>query len=184
MEEKKPDVVPVTAAKAPAVKDEEALSQVHEGDLISLDQVDSALALKMRLVNDAIDKLGFTTYHVKLFFLNGFGYAVDSLLLFLMSIAANQVVLEYNPPFTRGAQLAFYISLLVGALFWGATADIVGRKWAFNLSLFVSSVFAIAAGGAPNYVAWASLVAVSAFGSGGNLVLDTTVFLEYLPSHK
>lgn len=52
MEEKKPDVVPVTAAKAPAVKDEEALSQVHEGDLISLDQVDSALALKMRLVND------------------------------------------------------------------------------------------------------------------------------------
>lgn len=51
MEEKKPDV-PVTAAKAPAVKDEEALSQVHEGDLISLDHVDKALALKMRLVND------------------------------------------------------------------------------------------------------------------------------------
>jgi MFS family permease len=101
-----------------------------------------------------------------------------------MSIAANQVVLEYQPPFTRGAQLAFYIGMLVGALFWGITADIVGRKWAFNFSLLISAVFAIAAGGASSYVGWASLVAVSAFGSGGNLVLDTTVFLEYLPSNK
>jgi MFS family permease len=111
-------------------------------------------------------------------------YAVDSLLLFLMSISAGQVVLEYQPSFTRGAQFALYIALLVGALFWGGTADIVGRKWAFNFSLLISAVFAVAAGGAPNYVGWCSFVAVSAFGSGGNLVLDTTVFLEYLPSHK
>lgn len=27
-------------------------------------------------------------------------------------------------------------------------------------------------------------VALAAFGAGGNLVLDTTVFLEYLPSNK
>ena len=101
-----------------------------------------------------------------------------------MSIAANQVVLEYNPPFAHGAQLAFYLAMLVGALFWGITADIVGRWWAFNFSLFISAVFAIAAGGAPNYIGWSSLVAISAFGSGGNLVLDTTVFLEYLPSNK
>jgi MFS family permease len=111
-------------------------------------------------------------------------YGVDSLLLFLMSISADQVVAQYPPKFTRGAQLGFYLALLVGALFWGSTADIIGRKWAFNFSLFTSAIFAITAGAAPNYPAWATLVAISAFGSGGNLVLDTTVFLEYLPSNK
>lgn len=101
-----------------------------------------------------------------------------------MSISADQVVAQYPQKFDRGAQLGFYIALLVGALFWGSTADIIGRKWAFNFSLFTSAIFAITAGAAPNYPAWATLVALSAFGSGGNLVLDTTVFLEYLPSNK
>lgn len=113
-----------------------------------------------------------------------FRYGVDSLLLFLMSISADQVVTQYPPKFNRGAQLGFYLALLVGALFWGSTADIIGRKWAFNFSLLTSAIFAITAGAAPNYVAWSTLVAISAFGSGGNLVLDTTVFLEYLPSNK
>ncbi|CAI7678730.1 unnamed protein product [Penicillium manginii] len=175
--------------------DEMGKSQPQEGesdiiatpsgpDLISLGNVDQALAAKMTLVNDAIDQIGFTAYHTKLFFLNGFGYGVDSLLLFLMSISADQVVTQYPPKFNRGAQLGFYLALLVGALFWGGTADIIGRKWAFNFSLLTSAIFAITAGAAPNYAAWATLVAISAFGSGGNLVLDTTVFLEYLPSNK
>ncbi|CAG8082831.1 unnamed protein product [Penicillium salamii] len=154
------------------------------GDVMSLDNVDQALSAKMHYVNNAIDTIGFTHYHTKLFFLNGFGYGVDSLLLFLMSISAEQVVGQYPPRFTRGAQLGFYLALLVGALFWGSTADVIGRKWAFNFSLLISAVFSIVAGAAPNYPVWASFVALSAFGSGGNLVLDTTVFLEYLPSNK
>ncbi|RFU26529.1 hypothetical protein B7463_g9799, partial [Scytalidium lignicola] len=165
-------------------RDEWSVDNGISEELISLAQVDRALAAKMHLVNNAIEQIGFTGYHVKLFFLNGFGYAVDSLLVFLMSIASNQVVLEYQPTFTHGGQLALYIALLVGALFWGMSADIIGRKFAFNFSLLISAVFAIAAGGASSYVGWCSLVAVSAFGSGGNLVLDTTVFLEYLPPNK
>lgn len=101
---------------------------------------------------------------------------------FLMSIANDAVVLEYQPSYKRGAQMSLYIGLLVGALFWGISADIIGRKWAFNLTLLVASIFTIIAGAAPGYISWSSFVAVAAFGAGGNLVLDTTVFLEYLPS--
>lgn len=101
-----------------------------------------------------------------------------------MSIAAGQVGLEFNPSYKRGGQVALYVGLLMGALFWGIGADIVGRKWAFNLSLFLASIFAIISGAAPSYVSWCSFVALSAFGAGGNLVLDTTVFLEFLPSSK
>lgn len=40
--------------------------------------IDPVLARKMALVNAAIDEIGMTRWHWKLFFLNGFGYAVDS----------------------------------------------------------------------------------------------------------
>jgi len=74
--------------------------------------------------------------------------------------------------------------MLIGALFWGLSADVVGRKWAFNLSLTISSVFAIVAGAAPNWIVLGFFVCLAAFGSGGNLVLDTAVFLEYIPSRE
>jgi MFS family permease len=80
--------------------------------------------------------------------------------------------------------IAAYVGMLVGALFWGLTADIMGRKIAFNTSLVICSVFAICAGAAPNWEVLGLFVCLSAFGGGGNLVLDTAVFLEYLPSYR
>lgn len=71
--------------------------------------------------------------------------------------------------------------MLIGALFWGMGADIIGRRFAFNFSLIFCSVFAIIAGASPNWEVLGLFVALSAFGGGGNLVLDTAVFLEYLP---
>lgn len=43
---------------------------------------------------------------------------------------------------------------------------------------------AIVAGASPNWIVLGFFVAMAAFGAGGNLVLDTTVFLEYLPGDK
>lgn len=47
-------------------------------ELINLSEIDAVLAKKMALVNAAIDEIGMTPFQWKLFFLNGFGYAVDS----------------------------------------------------------------------------------------------------------
>jgi MFS family permease len=57
----------------------------------------------------------------------------------------------------------------------------MGRKVAFNVSLLISSVFAIVAGASPGWEVLGLFVCLSSFGAGGNLVLDTAVFLEYLP---
>lgn len=129
-----------------------------------------------------IEEIGWTNFQLKLFFLNGFGYAADSLILLLQSITAGQAGLEFQPSFTRGLTVAAYAGMLVGALFWGLSADVIGRKFAFNTSLFLCSVFAIVAGASPNWYVLGLFVALAAFGAGGNLVLDATVFLEYLPS--
>jgi len=64
----------------------------------------------------------------------------------------------------------------------GLTA--LNRKFAFNSSLFICSIFAIVAGASPNWPVLGLFVCLSAFGGGGNLVLDTAVFLEYLPSKQ
>ncbi|KAF2731041.1 MFS general substrate transporter [Polyplosphaeria fusca] len=155
---------------------------VQKGDILSLEHTDPALNAKMHLVNNAIDEIGFTRYQWRLFVLNGFGYAVDSLILLIQSIIARQAALEFNPSYSRGLTIAVYVGMLVGALFWGMTADIIGRKFAFNVSLILCSIFAIVAGAAPNWIVLGLFICLSAFGAGGNLVLDTAVFLEYLPS--
>jgi MFS family permease len=134
------------------------------------------------VANNKKDEIGFTPYHWKLFVLNGFGYAVDSLILLIQSIVAAKAALEFNPGYPNGLTIAAYVGMLIGALFWGFTADIMGRKVAFNVSLVICSIFAIVAGASPNWEVLGVFVCLSAFGAGGNLVLDTAVFLEYLPS--
>lgn len=133
----------------------------------------------------AIDEIGWTPYHWKLFFLNGFGYAVDSLILLFQSIIATQAFREFGEVgYRNGMTIAAYVGMLAGAIFWGFSADIIGRKYAFNISLFICSVSCIIAGAMPNWPSLGLFIALLGFGGGGNLVMDTTVFLEFLPGPK
>lgn len=161
--------------------DDDVSNTTTAADILAMEHTNPVLDAKMRLVNNAIDEIGFTTYQWKMFVLNGFGYAVDSLILLIQSIIAGQAALEFNPSFKAGMTIAVYVGMLLGAIFWGFSADMIGRRFAFNCSLIVCSIFAIIAGAAPNWPVLGLFVALSAFGGGGNLVLDTAVFLEYLP---
>lgn len=74
---------------------------------------------------------------------------------------------------------------MVGAAGWGIGSDLIGRRWAFNLTLLIAGVFGTAAGGAPGFAALATLAALWSVGVGGNLPVDSAVFLEFLPgSHQ
>ncbi|XMA17060.1 hypothetical protein WAI453_009851 [Rhynchosporium graminicola] len=119
-------------------------------DILGSQGVDPALDAKMHIVNNAIDEIGWTPYQWKLFGLNGYGYAVDSQLLLLQSIIATQAGYEFTPSYPRALTIAVYVGMLLGALYWGLSADIIGRRFAFNVSLFICSFFCIIAGAAPN----------------------------------
>jgi hypothetical protein len=43
------------------------------------------------------------------FVLNGFGYAVDSLILLIQSIIAGQAALEFHPSYANGLTIAAYV---------------------------------------------------------------------------
>lgn len=49
------------------------VDSLQKQDLLSLEHTDPVLNAKMNLINNAIDEIGFTPYHWKLFCLNGFG---------------------------------------------------------------------------------------------------------------
>lgn len=56
----------------------ETSSSSSNSDVFDIKAIDPVLARKMALVNNAIDEIGMTSFQWKLFWLNGFGYAVDS----------------------------------------------------------------------------------------------------------
>ena len=53
-------------------------AQATDQEVLKIADFDPVLSKKMAAVNDAIDEIGLTPYHWKLFCLNGFGYAADS----------------------------------------------------------------------------------------------------------
>ena len=84
---------------------------------------------------------------------------VGKLLVVCQSIAQPAVTQEYGSPTAKiaGISLASQIGLLIGAAFWGFSADIIGRRIAFNTSLFVCALFVVIAGGMPNYISFATM---------------------------
>lgn len=66
---------------------------------------------------------------------------------------------EYRSPNEKlqGISLASQVGLLVGAAVWGFSADVIGRKIAFNTSLFICAIFVLIAGAMPNYVSFSAM---------------------------
>jgi MFS family permease len=88
---------------------------------------------------------------------------------------------EFHPHYQQMLTLAQNIGLLVGAVFWGFGCDIFGRRWAFNLTLGVTAVFGMISAGSPTFAGIGCFCALWSFGVGGNLPVDSAVFLEFLP---
>ncbi|KAL6308279.1 MFS general substrate transporter [Sparassis latifolia] len=171
-DEKKPDVEAAVRAETHDVYD--------EGE----SGVDPVYQAKARILNDAFEEIGMGKYQWYLFVVAGFGWFSDNLWPIVTGLILSPVVNEFNfqGPFLKLGQ---NIGLLVGAAFWGVASDVWGRRWCFNITLGMTGVFAIAAGGSPNSVALCSLAAVWSVGVGGNLPVDSAVFLEFVPaSHQ
>lgn len=67
----------------------------------------------------------------------------------------------------------------------GFGCDIFGRRWAFNITLGLAAVWGMIAASAPNFAAIGVFAALWSFGVGGNLPVDSAIFLEFLPgSHQ
>lgn len=143
--------------------------------------IDPVYEAKARVLNRAIQNIGMGYYQWQLFIVVGFGWASDNLWPIVTSLIFTPITNEFNPSRPPLLTLAQNIGLLAGAMFWGFGCDIFGRRWAFNLTLGVTSVFGLIAAGSPNFAAIGTFAALWSFGVGGNLPVDSAIFLEFLP---
>ncbi|KFY34466.1 hypothetical protein V494_06750 [Pseudogymnoascus sp. VKM F-4513 (FW-928)] len=147
--------------------------------------IDPVYEAKARVLNHAIQEIGMGWYQWQLFIVVGFGWANDNLWPIVTSLILTPIKNEFHPSKPPLLSLAQNIGLLAGAMFWGFGCDVFGRKWAFNLTLGITAVFGLISAGSPTFAAIGIFAALWSFGVGGNLPVDSAVFLEFLPgSHQ
>ncbi|RAO71442.1 uncharacterized protein BHQ10_007454 [Talaromyces amestolkiae] len=156
--------------------------------------VDSALPLratpferKAALVNAELDKFGFGRYQKCIWTLCGFGYFLDLAWAQGVGLLASAVFQEMDVPPNRQG-LIFTCSnagLAVGAFVFGIITDIIGRRWAFNLTCLITSLFGMLLAAVKyNYAAICAVYFLSCIGLGGNIPIDAAIVLEFLPQNR
>lgn len=138
---------------------------------------------KCALVNREIDHQGMGRYQWYIWCLCGFGYLLDLLWAqaFGLVLSPLEQELGFGNNQSGNISTSFNAGLTAGAFFWGCLSDIVGRRWAFNLTCLFSSVFGLCLGASNNYNTFLVLTAFVGFGVGGNIPIDTTIVLEFIP---
>ncbi|KAF1355676.1 MFS general substrate transporter [Lizonia empirigonia] len=120
--------------------------------------LDPVYAAKARVLNKAIQEIGMGRYQWQLFIVIGFGWAQDNLWPIVTSLIFTPVRNEFHPNRPPFLTLSQNIGLLFGAVFWA---------------------------GSPNFAAIGVFAALWSVGVGGNLPVDSAIFLEFLPgSHQ
>jgi hypothetical protein len=100
---------------------------------------------KAALINGELDKFGLGRYQICIWFLCGFGYFLDlawSQGVGLISTAIYQEMGVADAD-TGTIFACANAGLALGALGFGLAVDIIGRKWAFNLTCLITSVFGL-----------------------------------------
>ncbi|KAJ4163130.1 hypothetical protein NW754_014553 [Fusarium falciforme] len=138
---------------------------------------------KCVLVNREIDTQGMGRYQWYIWGLCGFGYMLDLLWAqaFGLVLSPLQQELGFGNDESGNISTSFNAGLTAGAFVWGLLADIIGRRWAFNLTCLISSVFGLCLGASNSYNTFLVLTAFVGVGVGGNIPIDTTITLEFIP---
>ncbi|OXV10085.1 hypothetical protein Egran_02153 [Elaphomyces granulatus] len=160
----------------------EALRAEVENDL-AVSGHDTAYDRKSKVINRAIQDIGMGRYQWELFVLCGFGWLADNLWLQGVALTLPQLSLEFgiSESHVRFTTCALFVGLCIGASFWGIASDLIGRRLAFNMTLFLAGVFGTAVGGSPTWIGVCAMYSAMAMGVGGNLPVDGALFLEFLP---
>ncbi|KAL8805748.1 MAG: hypothetical protein Q9182_001781 [Xanthomendoza sp. 2 TL-2023] len=144
---------------------------------------DTAYDRKSKVINKAITDIGMGRYQWSLFALCGFGWLADNMWLQGVALTLPSLSKEFGVSEThvRYTTCALFVGLCLGASFWGIASDVIGRRLAFNATLFLAGVFGLAVGGGSSWVGVSGLYAALGVGVGGNLPVDGALFLEFLP---
>ncbi|KAI0552731.1 major facilitator superfamily domain-containing protein [Xylaria curta] len=166
-------------------RDETAKQPIAQVDVNKLPGI-TLYEKKCLLINREIDAMGMGRYQWVVWGLCGFGYLIDLLWAQAFGLALSPLQQEFGfgSGQTGNITVAFSAGLTAGAFVWGVLADTIGRRWSFNFTVLFASVFGLALGASGSYTTFLVLTAFVGFGIGGNVPIDTTIALEFIPQNK
>jgi hypothetical protein len=100
---------------------------------------------KAALINAELDKFGMGRYQICIWFLCGFGYFLDLAWSQGVGLLSTAIYQEMGVA-DADTGLIFTCAnagLAIGALSFGLAVDIIGRKWAFQLTCLITSIFGL-----------------------------------------
>lgn len=98
--------------------------------------------------------------------------------LTLPSLSAEFDISEKDVRYTTSA---LFFGLAVGSVAWGVGSDYVGRRFPFNATLLIASIFGIISAYAQTWGWVCFFFAAMGSGVGGSLPVDGALFMEFLP---
>lgn len=105
----------------------------------------STFEKKAALINAELDRFGMGRYQWCIWFLCGFGYFLDLAWSQGVGLIATAVYQEMNVPDADTGNIwsCANAGLAIGAFSFGILVDVIGRRWAFNLTCLITSVFGL-----------------------------------------
>lgn len=100
---------------------------------------------KAALINVELDKFGLGRYQICIWFLCGFGYFLDLAWSQGVGLVSTAIYQEMGVADADTGTIfaCANAGLALGALGFGLAVDIIGRKWAFNLTCLITSIFGL-----------------------------------------
>ncbi|KAI8840339.1 major facilitator superfamily domain-containing protein [Chytriomyces cf. hyalinus JEL632] len=163
--------------RVPSDDDSDSLRDAH-ADLIR-DRIAQA--------NDSIARIGMGSYQWRLFLLCGCGWFADNMWLQGVSVVIPSVRAQFGlSEAEMGVGSSFtFLGMMIGGGFWGIMSDVIGRKPAFTLTLLITTFFGFYASFATTFPQFYWRLFWLGTGVGGNLPVDGSLFLEFVPaSHQ
>ncbi|KAJ3257669.1 hypothetical protein HDU77_002642 [Chytriomyces hyalinus] len=137
--------------------------------------------------NDSIARIGMGSYQWRLFLLCGCGWFADNMWLQGVSVVIPSVRAQFGlSEAEMGVGSSFtFLGMMIGGGFWGIMSDVIGRKPAFTLTLLITTFFGFYASFATTFPQFYWRLFWLGTGVGGNLPVDGSLFLEFVPaSHQ
>lgn len=182
--------MPTGAPSAPAPpQDDSATATSYDGESsgsVSSSACPAESLQSFYTLDDIVERIGFGRFHWKLVVLCGVGYFAEITELVVVSFIAPSIQKQMGLNNVQYGMLgsSSFVGMAVGAFFWGYVSDHCGRQLSFALTVWLTFFGGFLSAFAPSYWLLLLLRFTAAFGIGGMLPVDYTVFLEFLPSHQ
>ncbi len=173
------------------LQDEDAVPMVNQSDQY-VDPGDSrdgnhSQVDKLDSLDDAVDALleivGHGRYQQRLLILCGLGWLNDGMYAQVLSLILPSVQKQFDVSDSRigWVSASMFGGAMVGSLFWGNYSSKHGRRPAFTYTFALTLVFAVLVALAPTFWLLCLMVVGLGFGYGGNIPVDSVIFLEFTP---